>query len=270
MDIVRNVGVRQMQNEIEDSMYQMQMCFLKKTRSKSLPNIMLNCIETKNVKSTLCVNQRTIDDNEIDGNEEECAISGRLEIRMVPKQKTSDEGLYFDAITTTTMRTLIPVVATATATTTIEPIVAPVMNEHKTQVVSKIPILNQNSVRLSKCASWSGNGINNSNIVYAGDAFKSGSLGHGSGNEGILVNANSGISDDSICDRNDKYIMKSSQPKVEQGTSTTSTTSTSPDIKDLTPGLRRRRESDKYVTNPFQLNLRFQRPSNARQQPMVR
>lgn len=32
---------------------------------------------------------------------------------------------------------------------------------------------------------------------------------------------------------------------------------------DLTPGLRRRRQADKYVTDPSQLNLRFKRHSAA-------
>lgn len=32
---------------------------------------------------------------------------------------------------------------------------------------------------------------------------------------------------------------------------------------DLTPGLRRRRQSEKYVTDPSQLNLRFKRHSTA-------
>jgi hypothetical protein len=32
---------------------------------------------------------------------------------------------------------------------------------------------------------------------------------------------------------------------------------------DLTPGLRRRRQAEKYVTDPSQLNLRFKRHSTA-------
>lgn len=93
MDIIRNVGVREQENDaITNENYSLN----KNLRLKrnSLPNILFNetkcieqeillkCVKQDKVNSSVCEYQTiTTDPN----NEEECAVSGRLEIRVVPQ-----------------------------------------------------------------------------------------------------------------------------------------------------------------------------------------
>ncbi|KAH8256473.1 hypothetical protein KR032_009427, partial [Drosophila birchii] len=95
---------------------------------------------------------------------------------------------------------------------------------------SKIP------VRQSKCASWAGG----ESVVGAGTTLETKQTPHN-------TNANAVVIDTIIPFR--KTVHSNS---IENA----------PNITDLTPGLRRRRESTegKYVTDPTQLQLRFQRP----------
>ncbi|XP_055857737.1 tau-tubulin kinase homolog Asator isoform X6 [Episyrphus balteatus] len=100
---------------------------------------------------------------------------------------------------------------------------------------SKIPILNPN-LRLSKCASWAGcdataaaNLFASNNVVVApSGSNNSGLVGSGEGN-----NISGG-----------SFLIGYQNP----------------DFADINPGLRRRRQTEKYVTDPSQLNLRFARP----------
>ncbi|XP_017853661.1 tau-tubulin kinase homolog Asator isoform X2 [Drosophila busckii] len=96
-------------------------------------------------------------------------------------------------------------------------------NEEQLSMPSKIPVLSSNS-RQSKCASWAG----------AETKITSGTM--------------------------EVHVQqKTKSPKPNQ----TQLYSSDPqNITELTPGLRRRRESSegKYVSDPTQLNLRFQRP----------
>ncbi|CAD7094145.1 unnamed protein product [Hermetia illucens] len=96
-------------------------------------------------------------------------------------------------------------------------------------VASRIPVLNT-SLRLSKCASWSGC-----------DVQPSGHIVTAAGNSSAGTASNS-----SAATTTTTTISNNAQLNV--------------DMIDLTPALRRRRQTEKYVTDPSQLNLRFQRP----------
>lgn len=92
MDIIRNVGVREQENDPETNE---NFTINKNLRLKrnSLPNIIFNetkCIEQNyllklsnpdKVNNSICEYQTIVNDP----NEEECAVSGRLEIRVVPQ-----------------------------------------------------------------------------------------------------------------------------------------------------------------------------------------
>lgn len=92
MDIIRNVGVREQENE-ENVNFQLN----KNLRLKrnSLPNIIFNetkCIEQEILIKSInkeIINQSICEYQTIvtEPNEEECAVSGRLEIRVVPQGK---------------------------------------------------------------------------------------------------------------------------------------------------------------------------------------
>ncbi|ACY70477.1 hypothetical protein DVIR88_6g0014 [Drosophila virilis] len=95
---------------------------------------------------------------------------------------------------------------------------------------SKIPVLTSN-LRQAKCASWSGV---DTTAAAAMDESQGTQIHH-----------------------------EIQTPAVDPSrTHYSNALQNSPNIMDLTPGLRRRRESTegKYVTDPTQLNLRFQRP----------
>ncbi|XP_032597848.1 tau-tubulin kinase homolog Asator isoform X6 [Drosophila grimshawi] len=108
---------------------------------------------------------------------------------------------------------------------------------------SKIPVLTYN-VRQSKCASWAGVDNNPMSTSATGQSGQAGQAGPSQ----IVVQA-----------------LQMPTPLLDTMNSPTRShhaLQNSPNIMDLTPGLRRRRESSegKYVTDPTQLNLRFQRP----------
>ncbi|XP_030566644.1 tau-tubulin kinase homolog Asator isoform X2 [Drosophila novamexicana] len=101
---------------------------------------------------------------------------------------------------------------------------------------SKIPVLTSN-LRQAKCASWSG-------VVDTTAAAAAAAATVESQGTQILHEMQTPAVDPSRT-HHYSYALQNS-----------------PNIMDLTPGLRRRRESTegKYVTDPTQLNLRFQRP----------
>ncbi|XP_064537526.1 tau-tubulin kinase homolog Asator isoform X2 [Drosophila montana] len=100
---------------------------------------------------------------------------------------------------------------------------------------SKIPVLTSN-LRQAKCASWSG-------VVDTTAAATSDSHG-----QQILEIPQNEMQTTAVDPSRTHHYSSALQNY--------------PNIMDLTPGLRRRRESTegKYVTDPTQLNLRFQRP----------
>ncbi|XP_030379875.1 tau-tubulin kinase homolog Asator isoform X2 [Scaptodrosophila lebanonensis] len=128
---------------------------------------------------------------------------------------------------------------------------------------SKIPVLTSN-LRQSKCASWAG--VDTATVAVAAAATTAATISaiNPVGTQPPLQNPpqpqpppppqlqqqphqTPSCVADVIASRNDIYSSALQNP---------------PNITDLTPGLRRRRESTegKYVTDPTQLNLRFQRP----------
>ncbi|KAH8397329.1 hypothetical protein KR215_012183, partial [Drosophila sulfurigaster] len=102
---------------------------------------------------------------------------------------------------------------------------------------SKIPILSAN-LRQSKCASWTGV------ISTATQPSGVGAIGQ----QELLQNESFNSPNCNFEPTDSNRVHNYSQ--------------ISPTTTDLTPGLRRRRESTegKYITDPAQLNLRFQRP----------
>ncbi|KAH8403618.1 hypothetical protein KR222_009721, partial [Zaprionus bogoriensis] len=112
--------------------------------------------------------------------------------------------------------------------------------EHTFSAPSKIPVLTSHSRQL-KCASWAGVDITTTSI-NAVDASET----------NVLHNPSRNL------DEPTTNIVEN--PSIGQHCS--SALQNTNNIPDLTPGLRRRRESTeaKYVTDPSQLNLRFQRP----------
>ncbi|XP_054746442.1 tau-tubulin kinase homolog Asator-like [Anastrepha obliqua] len=101
-------------------------------------------------------------------------------------------------------------------------------------LASKIPILNS---RQSKCASWSGSDMTLQMI---------GSTPCPAANHQAQAKSN-------------KRNLNNNTKKSIEDVSVVSIFQT-PNMTDLTPALRRRRESDKHVTDPCQLSLRFARP----------
>ncbi|TDG41137.1 hypothetical protein AWZ03_012441 [Drosophila navojoa] len=106
---------------------------------------------------------------------------------------------------------------------------------------SKIPVLTSNS-RQAKCASWAG--VATTRVTTTTAAAAAASQTH---------------TQHDYSEKSNTVDLLNSPTRSQLYSSVLQN---SPNIMDLTPGLRRRRESTegKYVTDPTQLNLRFQRP----------
>ncbi|KAL7726696.1 hypothetical protein ACLKA6_012773 [Drosophila palustris] len=109
---------------------------------------------------------------------------------------------------------------------------------------SKIPVLTSN-LRQSKCASWAGVVTTTTSATAAQPV---GSTGAHDPQNSAYDQTQTSVLDPIDSPTRAHHFVTGLQ--------------NSPNITDLTPGLRRRRESTegKYVTDPTQLNLRFQRP----------
>ncbi|XP_037825770.1 tau-tubulin kinase homolog Asator isoform X1 [Lucilia sericata] len=117
--------------------------------------------------------------------------------------------------------------------------------------ISKIPIL-QSNLRQAKCASWAGGELTTQqvhsqltrNSSQGKQTFNAADIDNF--NEPALPthsNSSSSCNKQNVADKPDGVVFQN------------------PDITDLTPAMRRRRETtDKYVTDPSQLQLRFARP----------
>ncbi|XP_036335115.1 tau-tubulin kinase homolog Asator-like isoform X4 [Rhagoletis pomonella] len=107
-------------------------------------------------------------------------------------------------------------------------------------IASKIPILNS---RQSKCASWSGSDMTSPLPMMAEASYPAATAtNHQTQTTSNKKNFCSNTTKKSADDDSGVNIFQN------------------PDMTDLTPALRRRRESNKYVTDPCQLSLRFARP----------
>ncbi|XP_046811886.1 tau-tubulin kinase homolog Asator isoform X2 [Lucilia cuprina] len=117
--------------------------------------------------------------------------------------------------------------------------------------ISKIPVL-QTNIRQAKCASWAGGELTSQqvhsqltrNSSQGKQTFNAADIDNF--NEAALPthsNSSSSCNKQNVGDKPDGVVFQN------------------PDITDLTPAMRRRRETaDKYVTDPSQLQLRFARP----------
>ncbi|KAM7341246.1 tau-tubulin kinase asator isoform 2-T2 [Cochliomyia hominivorax] len=118
--------------------------------------------------------------------------------------------------------------------------------------ISKIPIL-QSNLRQAKCASWAGGELPSQqvhshlsrNSSQGKQTFNINAADNVNFNEASLSTSltSTNVNKQNVADKSEGVVFQN------------------PDITDLTPAMRRRREStDKYVTDPSQLQLRFARP----------
>ncbi|TMW50191.1 hypothetical protein DOY81_004730 [Sarcophaga bullata] len=116
--------------------------------------------------------------------------------------------------------------------------------------VSKIPIL-QSNLRQAKCASWAGGELVTQqihsdltrNCSQGKQTFNNNAADIVLFNEVMSLNPSNCVNKPNVADKSDGVVFQN------------------PDITDLTPAMRRRRESnDKYISDPSQLQLHFTRP----------
>lgn len=106
---------------------------------------------------------------------------------------------------------------------------------------SKIPVPN---IRQAKCASWSGSDMTSALALVGKSSYS------------VATTIPESASNSSNNDKNWENCIKRTAANDVKCINVNQ----NPSLTDLTPALRKRRESHKYVTDPCQLNLRFARP----------